>query len=204
MRTRGWHRVGGVRRAGGFTLPELMVAMAIFLLLVAAVLSTTIYGMRSQAIIEPRLAAEEAARRVATRFEDQVQRAVLIRLGTGDETAVTAVGYGAERRGPAMELQLGTNVTTLDRVVYYFSSGQLWCGTNGASPAVVASGLNAASEFVSVDENSAPCTTDPERVTVEIRLIFDQVQMGTNALAVGGGAHFAEYDTILRVTQRGG
>jgi prepilin-type N-terminal cleavage/methylation domain-containing protein len=69
--TRLGHRAG----LGGFTLPEMMVTLAIFSLVVAGVVSTHLFGLRMIGLTEPKMLADAEARRFLNEFVRDVREA---------------------------------------------------------------------------------------------------------------------------------
>src|SRR5204863_5782200 len=65
--------VSGNCRGGAFTLPELMVAVAVFSFVVIGVLSANLFGLRMFQLTENKLAANDAARKIIGNVTDDIR-----------------------------------------------------------------------------------------------------------------------------------
>lgn len=72
------------RKARGFTLPEMMVTLAIFSIVVLGVVSVNLFGMRMIELTEPKMLADAEARRFLDEFVRDVREArnVILMNGT--------------------------------------------------------------------------------------------------------------------------
>lgn len=62
-------------RHAGFTLPEMMVTLAIFSMVVIGVVSVNMFGLRMVELTEPKMLADAQARRLLARFAQDVREA---------------------------------------------------------------------------------------------------------------------------------
>ena len=63
-----------------FTLTEIMVAMAIFSMVIAAVIYANMFGLRLYMLVQSKLSSTEDARRVVNDVRDRIQSAKLVEI----------------------------------------------------------------------------------------------------------------------------
>ena len=83
------------RRQGAFTLVEIMVTAMIALVIVAALMSSYMYGMRMFEVVKPKLATSDQARHTISKIVTEVRSAGSIQIGTGSETRFTPASPNA-------------------------------------------------------------------------------------------------------------
>jgi prepilin-type N-terminal cleavage/methylation domain-containing protein len=69
--------------AAGFTLPEMMVTLAIFSMVVLAVVSVNLFGMKMIELTEPKMLADAETRRLFNTFLEDVRSANRVRVIDG-------------------------------------------------------------------------------------------------------------------------
>src|SRR5580765_11134 len=107
----------------GFTLPEMMVAMAIFVILVGGMVSTNLFGLRMFQIEQAKLSASDGARKIAGGLMNEIRSCDSFQIGTVSTNGTfTALSLGATQAGPALIVFPIPNNTT-NFIVYYVNSG---------------------------------------------------------------------------------
>ena len=110
---RHWH-LGGL----AFTLPEMMVTMAIFLILVGGMVSSNLFGLRMFQVEQTKVNASDEARRIVGRLMDEIHSCETFQIGTVSSNGTfTGLAPGAPQIGPALIVYVSTNATNF--VVYY-------------------------------------------------------------------------------------
>src|SRR4051794_39520654 len=92
-----------------FTLAELMVTMAIFLIMTTGIISAHLYGIRMFEFIRPKLTSTDEARNLVSRLFEEVRSASKVRVGAGDISNFTAVAVNTPQRGNALQIWPTTN-----------------------------------------------------------------------------------------------
>lgn len=212
---RGVGRLNLRRRA--FTLPEVMIAMSVFLLVTAAIVAANLFGVRMLQTIQPKIEADEQARRILSGWAgelglvDEVRSARGVQVGTGSESSFVKPADNAARVGNALQLtnavdQMATPPIWSTR--YYWDSGsrQLLRMENGDTPVAVLGGITnsdvfRAQEFNAGFSDTTSCLNqDRDRPVILIKLDFAAV--GQSAVPVGSGLLFTNYQLQVRVTPR--
>jgi prepilin-type N-terminal cleavage/methylation domain-containing protein len=113
----------------GFTLTEIMVVTAIFSLLIVAVASLQIMGLRMYRISETKLTSTAEGRKALNRVRDEIRMGKIVEIGNGTATSFTRIPDNTPQIGNALQICmttnrnsfvryfLDTNTTSLNRVV---------------------------------------------------------------------------------------
>jgi type II secretory pathway pseudopilin PulG len=114
-------------RAGvqAFTLAELMVMVAIFLMLVVAMLSSQLFGMRLYRASETRLMAAADAREALNHVRAEIRSAQLICVGNGDDATFKLVADNQPHQGNA--LRIYPVAANTNHYVYYYMDAANSC-----------------------------------------------------------------------------
>ena len=119
-------------RRGGFTLVEMMVASTLFIMLVAAVIYSQIFGLKYDEICNSKMGASEEARVGFDQLMNDIRGAKVWRIGSGglsnSSVSFTAVGNAAMQVGNALQL-FPSPSTNSPYILYYFDTNTA-CLTN--------------------------------------------------------------------------
>jgi prepilin-type N-terminal cleavage/methylation domain-containing protein len=108
------------RRARAFTLVEMMVTLAIFGLVMLAMVSAHLLGLRQNQLIESKCGASDSSRRVLGQLPADIRAAKMWEIGTWNGSAFASVPNNAAMNGPALQLFQTTNNSAF--IVYYFDT----------------------------------------------------------------------------------
>lgn len=100
-----------------FTLPEVMVAMAIFSMAIAATLSSQLFGLRMYRISDAKLTVSADARAVLDHLRGEVWAGKLLLVGNGDSSAFTLVPDNNPLCGNALKICATTDT---NHFIYYY------------------------------------------------------------------------------------
>ena len=106
------------RGTSAFTLVEMMFSLFIFGLVMAALLSAHLLGMRENQLIESKCGANDASRRVLSQLPEDIRSAKMWKIGSWSGTAFTTIANNSAQNGPALQLFQTTNNSAF--VLYYF------------------------------------------------------------------------------------
>jgi prepilin-type N-terminal cleavage/methylation domain-containing protein len=105
------------------TLVEMMITMAIFSIVVAALAYAQIFGMRQDQLVESKLGASDASRMAFEQLSREVRGASMINIGTvssGNWGSWSMATNGSLQVGNAIQLYL--NATNSNYILYYFNT----------------------------------------------------------------------------------
>jgi len=103
-----------------FTLTELMVSVAIFILLVAGVVSANLFGLRMFQVEETKLNASDQARKIVGVMMDEIHECQSFQVGTFTNGTFTGLPLGAPQIGPALIVYPTTNLTNY--IMYFVNT----------------------------------------------------------------------------------
>ena len=106
-----------VRTVRAFTLVEMMVAMAIFSMVIAATVSSQLFGLRMYRISDAKLSVSGDARVVLNHLREEVWTGKLLYVGNGNSSAFTLVADNTPHCGNAIRI---CPTTDTNNFIYYF------------------------------------------------------------------------------------
>jgi len=136
----------------GFTLPELLIASSLFILVVGGVITAHLFGLRMFQIMEVKLNATAGARKTIGQLTDEVRRANKIMIGNLSGTNFEALLDGEPQQGNGLLIQ--PTADTNDFVIYFVNpSDETFRRTASASDStsILAESVTNAIVFQSVD-----------------------------------------------------
>jgi hypothetical protein len=188
-------------RLFGFTLAEAQIAMAVFALMMAGVLTGHLYGLRMNQVTRCKLGASDEARKAIGKLFEEIRTAKYVRVGTGTlNTFLEITNLNIVQQGNALRITPGTNT---DFIQYYWDSAdkKLKRTTTGASAAlVVANSISNSMVFTLEDFQGKPLTNTQNNFVVGLKLEFYQLDFPD--VAIGPGQLFDYYQLRTKVTKR--
>ena len=106
--------------AEGFTLTELMIAVAVFLLVVAGVLSANLFGLRVFQIAQNKLTATDSVRKTVGKITDEIRNCSSAYVGNISNGVFVALNTGPKQTGSGLLIYPTTN--TANYIIYFFNA----------------------------------------------------------------------------------
>lgn len=185
----------------GFTLMELMVAMAVFTLLTAGVLSSHLTGMRMRKLTEAKLSGTASGRRALNEISEKVRTAKLLSVGTGDEASFKPVQVSAAQAGNALQICGTTNTQVFTR--YYVDSAEkslMRVSSDDLAPTIIARDITNTVVFTAEDFRGTVLTNSQNNRVIRMVLDFHQ---WVHPLAKADGGAVYEFSRVqTRITRR--
>jgi prepilin-type N-terminal cleavage/methylation domain-containing protein len=162
------------KRRGGFTLPEIMIAMTIFLLVVMGVLTTHIFGLKMATVNQTKLQATREAREALNRVRNDIRSGRIVYIGTGTDSSFTRIPVNNPQRGNAVLIHPTLNTNQF--VLYYLDSSEdvLKRRSSSGQIAVVANYITNSMPFQAEDYLGQVLTNDLNNRVVRMNLEFYQ------------------------------
>ncbi len=204
-------------RTAGFTLVEIYVVMAIFLMLVGATVAIQLFGLRVYTLAATKLTATAGGRKTLNEIRDQVREAKLVDVGiyTKGSTTFNSIGNGTNQIGNA--LMVFTNSTATNGMLFFgdTASGSLM-SVNMTRGAYSANGLLYTGTpvglktnvpyitnyfvFAAEDYLGKVLTNNSNNRIIHMTLQFSQWEYPV--AGVGNGALYDYYQLHTKVTRR--
>lgn len=106
--------------AKGFTLTELLIAVTVFLLVVTAVLSANLFGLRIFQIAENKLTATDSVRKTVGKITDEIRNCSSTYVGNISNGVFVALSTGVPQTGSGLLIYPTTN--TANFIIYFFNA----------------------------------------------------------------------------------
>jgi Tfp pilus assembly protein PilW len=189
------------RRSLAFTLTEVMVTMAIIIMVLAAVISSHLMGLRLFELTKAKLGASDDARRAIGLMISEIRSAKFVRVGSGDLTDFKEVALNTPHVGNAVQVYATTNTNFWVRYFLDTSDQKLKRATNGATTAaVIASSISNQVVFSAEDFTGKPLLNNSQDYVIGLNMQFYQLQYP--AVEIGPGKFYDYYQLQTRVTPR--
>lgn len=172
-------RRGGSPTANhGFTLPEILIAMTIFTLLVGGIVSANLFGLRMFQVNQTKLKATEWSRRTFGKITDEIHSCNNVSVGNMTTNSMFVVLLNGEtQQGSAIEIQPGPNAAS---VIYYFlnSSDGTFRRTvvapGGTNTFILADSITNTLVFSAQDLSGTVLTNNQDNRVIHLTLEFYQ------------------------------
>ena len=188
------------RPARAFTLPEIMVVMAIFSLLVAALISSQIFGLKMSRITESRLTSTDNSRKVLSRIRLEILSSKTMVVGNGDSRSFTPIANNTFQIGNALQIYPTTDTTKYVRY-YVWTNDQTFqrLTSDNPTPEVLANAVTNLVAFQAEDYQGNISTSSQNSRTVRMLLEFYRRELQA-PVGQPGAADYYRLQT--RVTRR--
>ncbi|HLX73029.1 MAG TPA: hypothetical protein VKV04_25670 [Verrucomicrobiae bacterium] len=158
--------------ARAFTVPELLLALAIFLMVVAAIVSLQVVGLKLNARAASKLASAAASAKVLNQVRDHVLEANSALVGNGNNNAFTPNGT----TGNAVQVFSGTD--TNNYLLFFLSTNTdclyEWNNTN-KQIWTIAENVTNESVFETVDFQGNVSSRNQEHYSIRMTLQFAEL-----------------------------
>lgn len=179
-----------------------MVTSMIALIIIGALLSSYMYGMKMMEMVKPKLASSDEARHTISKLVHEVRSAASIQVGTGSETRFTAAPLNSRQEGNA--IQIYPNPDTTSVFIRYFrdpSDDTLRRFTSSdQEPLTLARDVTNAVPFTAEDFAGNVLTNRTNNRVIGLYLQFSQVPYTTGK--AGPGSLYDYYQLRTRITRR--
>jgi prepilin-type N-terminal cleavage/methylation domain-containing protein len=184
-----------------FTLVEIMVAMAIFSLVVVAVLYGQLFGMRLFNVTATKLSASQGARAALNRVRDEIRSGKMLYVGSGNGGGFTNIPDNQPQLGNALQIYPTANTNSFVRYFLDMGDQKLKRKANaGGRIEVIASYITNLNVFRAEDCAGNVLTNDDNNRVINMTLDFYQWEFPV--ARVGAGAYYDYYRLQTRITRR--
>lgn len=192
---------GARRWSRAFTLPEAMIAMSLFMVVMGGLIFSHIYGMRMFQLSRSKLGASDEARRAVSKLVDEVRSAKILRIGSGNLNGFTNRGISELQAGNAIQIYPTTNTANFIRYYWDTADKRLKRTTNGVSSVyVVANAISNNVVFTAENHLGQVLTNNNNNRVIGLTLQFYQLQYPT--IDIGPGGLYDFYQLRTRITRR--
>jgi prepilin-type N-terminal cleavage/methylation domain-containing protein len=184
-----------------FTLPEMMVAMAVFALVIVAVISSQIFGMKMFNMTQSKLTAAKGAQTVLNRVRDEIRSGKIIVVGNGGSNSFSKISLNTPHLGNALQIYPTTATNTYVRYYLDVTDQKLKRKASGSSQIeVLATYITNQIVFAAEDYKGNPLTDDNNNRVIKMTLQFYQWEFPI--MVAGQGGYYDYYRLQTRITRR--
>jgi hypothetical protein len=166
----------------GRTLVEVMIASSLLAMVVLAILSVHLAGLRFAGFVLPKIQNAEYSRQLVSRMIEEIRCANTVAVGTGTVSSFTAAAANRPQVGNAIRVYPSTNSSSC---IYYFQDTNTWTvqrmDLNSTQPLVIADQVTNLLVF-SMENFSGTTLTNPQNNCVLSMLL--QMRRPTTARGV--------------------
>jgi prepilin-type N-terminal cleavage/methylation domain-containing protein len=169
-----FRRVPAQTGGAGFTLPEVMIAMGVFALVVLGVMSTHIFGLQMASINQSKLIATHDAREALNHVRDDIRSGKIVYVGNGSSNSFTRIAANSPQQGNAILIHQTLNTNRF--VQYYLDTADdaLKRRVSGDLTTVVANYITNLIPFRAEDHLGQVLTNDQNNRVIRMNLEFYQ------------------------------
>lgn len=184
-----------------FTLPEVMVAMTVLILVLGTLIVSHVFGMRLLELAKSKMGASDEARAAIAKMMEEIRSAKLIRIGEGDLSSFTEVAVDSLQKGSAVQIFPTTNYNSFVRYFWDSADKKLKRTTNGQTYVyIVANSISNELVFTSEDYSGNVLTNNENNRVIAVTLQFFQLQYPT--VRIGPGSLYDFYQLRTKITRR--
>jgi len=107
------------RSTGGYTLVEIMVTSAIFIVIIGAMVSLQLFALRVYTLASTKITATTGGREALNDMRDRIRSAKTVYVGTYSNSAFSTIPAGQNQSGNALQIFATTNTAAANAVVFY-------------------------------------------------------------------------------------
>ena len=189
------------RKARGFSLPEVMVSLAIFLLMIGGTVAAHVFGMKMVDTSTAKLEASAEARRNVSLLLGEVRAAQNVLVGDGDVNAFTNAAIDKPQQGTALQIYPSNDTNIFVR---YFLDGKTKSlrrvGNDSDNSTLVASAVANSTVFSAEDCRGNLLTNRQNNCT--FALVLDFSELGGPHRPIGQGKKYTSYRVRSKLTRR--
>jgi len=190
-----------LRKGQAFTLPELMVTMAIFFMFIAGILYCHLFGVRMFEITKAKLGASDEARQAISLLISEIRTAKNVKIGSGHLGSFTEISLNTPQIGNALQVYSSSNTNSYVRYFWDSSDSKLKRTINGgAAMNVVAHFITNNMVFTSEDYLGNIITNNQNNRVIGLNMQFFQIQYPV--YLIGPGNYFDFYQLRTKITRR--
>lgn len=181
------------------TLVELMVTVAVFSLVVVALVYAHLFGLKQNELVISKLGASDQSRIGFDKLTLDIRSAKLWDVGQGDADSFEAIANGSPQQGTALQLNLTTDKSKFVRYYFDTDKGELRRIRSGETEGQLIAGYLTNSMYFRAEDYRGNVQTDlNHKGVIGVRLEFCQYQYPLTR--VGPGNYYDYYKLEFKVT----
>lgn len=196
-----YHLAQDLLHQSGFTLPEVMMAMGLLVIVLGGTVAGHLFGIRVMDRTNAKASASAEARRNLNALTEEICSAKNVVVGNGSQTSFSQAGMYVPQKGGALQIYPSTNTNVFIRYYLDSSAKTLTRMTNGASTGViVANGIKNSDLFTAEDFAGNILSNNQNNCVIGLALQFCQVYSANQP--VGTNDFYTSYQVRSKIARR--
>src|SRR5256885_5401314 len=189
-------------RQGAFTLPNLLVSMGIFMMVIGGVLASHLFGLRMVEFTKIKLTVNDAIPRGIEQMREEVHSAKIVRVGLGTQTSFTEATNNTPQQGNAIQIYPTSDTNVFIRYYLDGSSKALQRLATNAVVTIMADIVANLTVFTAEDFRGNVLTNKDDRSIIGLNLQLSQLR--GSGIQFGPGNHYTSYQMRHKMARRTG
>ena len=189
---------------GGFTIVEMMVAAGIFLIIIGAMVSVQIFGLRVYTLAGTKITATTSGRETLNDIRDRIRSCQVLYVGIWTNGTFSQIPNGQPQIGNAIELFSSTNLVATNMTIFYMDPGQTnLCMTNNGYFSVEAKYMTNYFCFDAEDYQQNIFTNYVNNPVIQLTMQFYQWEYPIGYIGSSGAINAYDFYRLhTRITRR--
>jgi type II secretory pathway pseudopilin PulG len=187
------------RRRMAMTLVEIMISMAIFGLVMIALLYANMFGMLQDQLVNSKLGSSDQSRRAFDKFTGDIRSAKIWMIGNGSDTGFTPIKNGDTQLGNAIQISSTTDTNSYTRYYFDTNNAQLCRKLSGASGHTLVARYLTNNMYFQAEDYLGNVKTDLSYKYV-IHVVMEFCQYQYPLTKVGPGYYYDFYKMEFKIT----
>jgi prepilin-type N-terminal cleavage/methylation domain-containing protein len=191
-------------RSTAFTLPEMMIVLAVFSLMVAAMVSLQLFASRIYLLAGTKISATSEGRRTLDAMRDKIRAANVVMVGTYVTNQFMQVSNGYQQVGNALALQY-TNAGSTNYLVFFrhpTDPRNVLCSVSNGPPVILAKYVTNYFCFQAEDYQGNILTNYQNNPVIRINLQFSQWEYPIAVIGSNSVNAYDFYQLRTRIARR--
>jgi len=194
----------GLRRSTAFTLPEMMIVVAIFSMVVAAMVSLQLFASRIYLLAGTKISATSEGRKTMDVMRDRIRSANVVMVGTYLTNKFTQISNGFPQIGSALAVQY-TNAGSTNYLIFFkhpTDPRNILCSVSNGTPVILAKYVTNSVCFQAEDYRGNVLTNYQNNPVIRINLQFSQWEYPIAVIGTNSVNAYDFYQLRTRIARR--
>lgn len=183
-----------------FTLTEMMVSVSIMALVMTALITSHLFGLRMHELSKVKLGLNDESRAALSLLTAEIRAAKSVRLGTGTLSSFVEVPINTVEQANALQVYPTTDTNNFIRYFWDVTDNTLKRTTNGSSATTIVDSIS--NSLVFTAENYAGTILTNNQNNCVIGLNLQIYQLDYPVTQIGPGKFYDTYRLRTKVTRR--
>ena len=187
-------------RPHGFTLVGVLISLSLTVIVLGAIISAHLFGMKMFQLAGTRLGASRDNSRCFTQLTIDVRAAKMLKIGQGDFGSFTEVGANSAQQGVALQLYPSSSTNVYIRYYFDATDNTLKRLDTNSTLTTITGLVSNSNVFTLQDNTGLTLSNRQDHSIVSVRLNFSSFASGGDV--IGGVGHYTSYGVQTKIATR--